>query len=145
MTPEVAAHFARLRARHERAEFDRLTRSARGAHVDSAQEPEGMRSLALDLGVGLNMIALMATGFFVFYLLGQRLGGGNKLVPVVSGLVGLVGAMLVETILFMIREEKAAALRKRRALARTDAPSPALDAAPPQPAQPADTESKKRQ
>jgi uncharacterized membrane protein YuzA (DUF378 family) len=144
MSPEVAAHFAKLRARHERAEFDRLTRSARGARDNSGTEPEGMRSLALDLGVGLNMIALMATGFFVFYLLGQRLGGGSKLVPVVSGLVGLVGAMLVETILFMIREEKAAALRKRRALARSDAP--ALDtAAAPQPAEPADRESKKRQ
>ena len=67
---------------------------------------EGVASASRDLGEGLNILTLMVTGFAVFYYAGVQVGGGGKVVPVVCGLVGLVGALMVEVALLMLRERR---------------------------------------
>ena len=66
----------------------------------------GVGEASRDMGAGLNILTLMVTGFAVFYYAGTMVGGGGQLVPVVSGLIGMVGAMMVEVVLLMIRERK---------------------------------------
>ena len=67
----------------------------------------GVASASRELGHGLNILTLMVTGFAVFYYAGTMVGDRQStVVPVIFGLVGLVGAMMVEMVLLMIRERR---------------------------------------
>jgi hypothetical protein len=59
------------------------------------------------LSVGVNIIAAMATGFVVFWYLGRNaFGGANEVNGLICGAVGMIGALLVETWIFMLRDER---------------------------------------
>lgn len=58
------------------------------------------------LTVGGNLIAGAATGFVFFYVLGSSRYNGDFKLSVICGAVGLVGALIIESILFVIRANR---------------------------------------
>eukprot|EP00462_Mataza_sp_D1_P005552 CAMPEP_0175121046 /NCGR_PEP_ID=MMETSP0087-20121206/952_1 /TAXON_ID=136419 /ORGANISM="Unknown Unknown, Strain D1" /LENGTH=184 /DNA_ID=CAMNT_0016402547 /DNA_START=280 /DNA_END=833 /DNA_ORIENTATION=+ len=58
------------------------------------------------VSVGVNMILLMFTGFVVCWYLARQAFGEESLWPLVFGLVGLSAAMLLEVLLFIVRDAK---------------------------------------
>lgn len=85
-------------------------------------ERASMGSIRMELGLGLNIVILMGTSFFVMYYVGNKMFPGNKVYPTLLGAAGMVGILVIETILIITRDErsniagKTAAKRDRRRL-----------------------------
>jgi hypothetical protein len=115
---------ARLRVQHENREYDRLLGRGDAASepfrfVPAANASQSARhkarigdsdgTMLQQVGIGLNMIVFMITGFVLFWFIGkQYFPAGDLVSPVLCGVLGLVGAMLVEISLYILREEKIA-------------------------------------
>jgi hypothetical protein len=66
-----------------------------------------------DLAFGVNVLAVMFTGFVVFFYAGMSLFPHNRTAHAVCGLAGFVAAMMLEATLFIVRDE-AAHLRSKQ-------------------------------
>ena len=72
------------------------------------------KSIGREMGEGINILTLMVTGFVVFYYGASMVWQHSKLAPVVGGLVGLVGALLLEVTLLMLRERRGEEMQSKR-------------------------------
>jgi hypothetical protein len=99
------------RWKQERREYHAMVKDLPGNKISPDQQEEGIgssyASASRDLGHGINILTLMVTGFIVFYYVGSNLFPHNHIWPVLCGLVGLIGALMVEVSLFLVREQKA--------------------------------------
>lgn len=75
---------------------------------DESYDParDSVKGASRDIGHGLNILTLMATGFIVFYYAGSNLFPHNPMLAVFCGMGGLVGALMLEVTLFLVREQK---------------------------------------
>jgi len=75
--------------------------------VDAAEYSSGFgKAVGREMGEGVNILTLMVTGFVVGYYGAGMVWPHSKLAPVVGGLIGLVGALLMEVTLLMLREQR---------------------------------------
>lgn len=110
-TPRTAARLEWLRRRAEEREYERIVSDIRPKPRFSVKRE--LDEVRADIGLGVHVLALMFTGFFVmFYVASQAYDG--LLVPCAAGLAGMLGAMVVETVLHILREEKRAAIDKQK-------------------------------
>eukprot|EP00469_Lotharella_globosa_P013740 CAMPEP_0167775266 /NCGR_PEP_ID=MMETSP0111_2-20121227/2457_1 /TAXON_ID=91324 /ORGANISM="Lotharella globosa, Strain CCCM811" /LENGTH=188 /DNA_ID=CAMNT_0007665149 /DNA_START=68 /DNA_END=634 /DNA_ORIENTATION=+ len=84
---------------------------------------EGVKSLSMELGIGLNIILLMGTSFFVMYYAGLKAFPDSKVIPVLMGAGGLVGILIIETVLIIMRDERENIRRKKKGGGRRNATS----------------------
>jgi hypothetical protein len=140
-TAEFKAFLARMRVVSERREYYGLVKDLPGNSVlrqsltaVQSQDPDAAaiassqddssnsfasqyKSASREMGVGINILTLMFTGFVVFWYAGQQMfryhPTYDKIGPVFCGLVGLIGALLLEVTLFMLRESKAEIKQKQ--------------------------------
>jgi len=106
--PAFKRYLQEQRWKQDRREYAELVKDLPGNRV---RDPEtaigkGYASASRDVGHGINILTLMVTGFIVFYYAGTNLFPHNQIFAVLTGLVGLVGAMMVEVCLFLVREQK---------------------------------------
>mmetsp|Transcript_17546 Transcript_17546/g.24498 ORF Transcript_17546/g.24498 Transcript_17546/m.24498 type:complete len:217 (+) Transcript_17546:3-653(+) len=78
------------------------------------EKDAGAKSVTMELGLGLNIILLMLSSFFVLYTGGQQAFPDSKVIPVLMGAAGLVGILVIETILIIARDEREELRRKKR-------------------------------
>ncbi|GAB5368910.1 hypothetical protein AAMO2058_001359900 [Amorphochlora amoebiformis] len=72
------------------------------------EKDSGMKSLTMELGLGVNILLLMGTSFFVLYWAGKTAFPDSDVIPVIMGAMGLIGILVIETILLIAREERVA-------------------------------------
>ena len=98
----------------ELAQFVHAT-SIASTPTDAADYSSGFgKAMGREMGEGINILTLMLTGFVVGYYGAGMLFQHSKIAPVAGGLVGLVGAMLVEVTLLMLRERRGEEMQTRR-------------------------------
>lgn len=109
--PEIVEYLNSLRQKQTRRELEELLGNG-GVHGRDGVGP-ALRDMHMQAGMGINMILLMITGFIVCWWLGKKLFGSEKdpsgiggVGAVLSGLAGMIGVMIVEMSLFVIREQR---------------------------------------
>ena len=112
-SPAFEAYLERMKVKQNQRETNALLGRSTVDQVEF-----GVGNTLTEVGMGINIIALMATGFVVFYYGGrQYFGPHDQLAPVLCGLFGLIAAMMLEIILFMLRYQQSrigAKLKKNR-------------------------------
>lgn len=98
----LEAHLQRVQRKLDKEDFEASTAlKPKQIPLKMKQEYDSLNFVSF----GVNTLVLMATGFILCYVLGKSVFSG-ELMPVVCGLVGLVGVMVLETVLMAVREEK---------------------------------------
>jgi len=114
--PAFLRYLEEQRFKQERREYLKMVEDLPGNKPMSRDESFGSSyaSASRELGQGLNVLTLMATGFVVFYYIGSNFFSGNKVMPAMCGLLGLVGALLLEVCLFVVREQKGEMMKEQQ-------------------------------
>lgn len=113
---ELKARLEKLRETQERKEYAELVRDVAPPSKDDAPEP--FSSYKDQIGFGLHVVVIMFTGYLVGFAMFKALFNNNAVLNAAGGILGLVGGMLVETILFIIRsssKELASVPRSKKA------------------------------
>ncbi|KAB8086535.1 uncharacterized protein [Oryza sativa Japonica Group] len=98
---ELKARLDKLREMQERKEYAELVRDvAPPAKEDS---PELFSSYKDQIGFGLHVVLIMFTGYLVGFVAFRALFNNSPVMNAAGGILGLVGGMLMETVLFIIR------------------------------------------
>lgn len=115
-SPELQARLAKLQAALEQQHYDRMVHDVTEKERAAATAAEGLfRSFKDQLSFGIHVLVMMGT----FYALGHVAGRGLSLktsVHAACGLVGLVLALLLESVLLIIRTSHPPSLEKYRHL-----------------------------
>jgi len=96
------------RIKMERREYEEMVKHLPGNKYmrdDDISVGKQIKLVSEEAAMGIEILALMFTGFVVFYYIGSAYSG-NQFTGIVSGLVGLVLAMLLETVMLVLRENK---------------------------------------
>lgn len=96
---ELKDRLERLQEMADRKEYDALVRDV----SLKKQDQQYFSSFNDQLGYGLHVIVLMFTGYLVGYASFRALFGHDPVMNAAGGICGLVSAMLLETLLFIIR------------------------------------------
>ncbi|ETV99019.1 hypothetical protein H310_08491 [Aphanomyces invadans] len=101
----------------EEKEYNKMLGKLSKPKRDSEMQKE-MKSVTQHVSIGINMIAAMATAFFVAYYI-SRTVTDNETTRLLAGLAGAISMMMVEMVLYMARatkqEELARIMRKKDA------------------------------
>lgn len=98
---ELKARLEKLREMQERKEYAELVRDVAPPSKDDTPEP--FSSYKDQIGFGLHVVVIMFTGYLVGFATFKALFNNSPVLNAAGGILGLVGGMLVETILFIIR------------------------------------------
>lgn len=96
---ELKDRLERLQEMADRKEYDALVRDVSLKKEDR----QYFSSFKDQLGYGLHVIVIMFVGYLVGYASFRALFGHNPIMNAAGGICGLVSAMLLETVLFIIR------------------------------------------
>lgn len=130
-SPQLEARLARIRARNELAEYNRMVKDIRGVQINqAASAAESVARFGSQMSIAMNVIITMGTcfvaGYFVF-----RHSSGNETVGLIGGLIGLIGAMVVEAVLIMTRLYSVEqAVRKQEREQHTKSAYPSMNVTP---------------
>ncbi|XP_066376223.1 uncharacterized protein [Miscanthus floridulus] len=98
---QLKARLEKLREIQERKEYAELVRDVAPPSKDDAPEP--FSSYKDQIGFGLHVVVIMFTGYLVGFAMFKALFNNSAVLNAAGGILGLVGGMLVETVLFIIR------------------------------------------
>lgn len=96
---ELKARLEKLREMQERKEYAELVKDV--APKEDNTEP--FSSYKDQLGFGLHVVVIMFTGYLVGFATFKALFGNSPVMNAAGGILGVVGGMLMETVLFIIR------------------------------------------
>ncbi|KAM7256480.1 hypothetical protein ACFE04_012221 [Oxalis oulophora] len=96
---ELKARLRKLAENAERKEYKELVKDI----TPKIDDTEPFSSYKDQLGFGLHVVVLMFTGYLVGHASFKALFGHSPAMSAAGGILGLVGVMLVETLLFIIR------------------------------------------
>jgi len=107
LDPKQETRKTRLKQRVQERAFARLV-----SNVDTRQAHERQfragAAVSLRAGsFGIHIIIGMICGFLAGYLLSRVAYGGGQTVQIIGGIVGMVGTLIMEVVLYIIRDEKA--------------------------------------
>jgi len=102
--PALAASLERIRAKVARREIDQLLGRRPGAEAASGGIFSGFSHVTKDLSVAANIILMMVTGYVAMYYVGRMLFQHDPVLQKGFGIIGIVGALVVETVLLAIRD-----------------------------------------
>uniref|UniRef100_J3N573 Copper transporter n=2 Tax=Oryza brachyantha TaxID=4533 RepID=J3N573_ORYBR len=83
----------------ERKEYAELVRDV----APTKDNPEPFSSYKDQIGFGLHVVLIMFTGYLVGFVAFRALFNNSPVMNAAGGILGLVGGMLMETVLFIIR------------------------------------------
>ncbi|CAD6204608.1 unnamed protein product [Miscanthus lutarioriparius] len=98
---QLKARLEKLREIQERKEYAELVRDVVPPSEDDSPEP--FSSYKDQIGFGLHVVVIMFTGYLVGFAMFKALFNNSAVLNAAGGILGLVGGMLVETVLFIIR------------------------------------------
>ncbi|KAJ1296112.1 hypothetical protein BS78_01G274000 [Paspalum vaginatum] len=98
---ELKARLEKLREMQERREYAELVKDVAPPSKDDTPEP--FSSYKDQIGFGLHVVVIMFTGYLVGFAAFKALFNNSPALNAAGGILGLVGGMLVETVLFIIR------------------------------------------
>ncbi|KAJ4829394.1 hypothetical protein Tsubulata_014537 [Turnera subulata] len=98
---ELKARLKKLEEMAERKAYEELVKDITPGK--NASEDEPFSSYKDQLGFGLHVALIMFTGYLVGYAAFRAMFSHNPAMSAAGGILGLVGGMLVETLLFIIR------------------------------------------
>ncbi|KAL6642625.1 hypothetical protein ACP70R_020806 [Stipagrostis hirtigluma subsp. patula] len=98
---ELKARLEKLREMQERREYAELVRDV--APPSKEDSPEPFSSYKDQIGFGLHVVLIMFTGYLVGFAAFRALFNNSPVLNAAGGILGLVGGMLVETVLFIVR------------------------------------------
>ncbi|XP_061347078.1 uncharacterized protein LOC133292648 [Gastrolobium bilobum] len=107
---ELKARLKKLEDLAERKAYQELVKDI--APKNDVEEP--FSSYKDQLGFGLHVVVTMFTGYLLGYAAFRALFNHSPAMNAAGGILGLVGAMLVETFLFIIRSSDADVNKTRR-------------------------------
>ncbi|KAL2324785.1 hypothetical protein Fmac_023843 [Flemingia macrophylla] len=107
---ELKARLTKLQDLAERKAYQELVKDI--APPKDVQEP--FSSYKDQLGFGLHVLVTMFTGYLLGYAAFRALFNHSPAMNAAGGILGLVGAMFVETFLFIIRSSNADANKTRK-------------------------------
>ncbi|KAJ3681693.1 hypothetical protein LUZ60_014266 [Juncus effusus] len=96
---ELKARLRKLAEMQEQREYAELVKDV----APKKDEYEPFSSYKDQIGFGLHVVAVMFTGYLVGYATFRALFNHNPIMNAAGGILGLVGGMLLETVLFIIR------------------------------------------
>ncbi|XP_051199178.1 uncharacterized protein [Lolium perenne] len=96
---ELKARLEKLREMQERREYAELVKDV--APKEDTTEP--FSSYKDQLGFGLHVVVIMFTGYLVGMAAFRALFSNSPVMNAAGGILGVVGGMLMETVLFIIR------------------------------------------
>uniref|UniRef100_A0A7C8ZE31 ATPase, vacuolar ER assembly factor, Vma12 n=1 Tax=Opuntia streptacantha TaxID=393608 RepID=A0A7C8ZE31_OPUST len=96
---QLKARLKKLEELAERKAYAELVKDI----TPKKQTDEPFSSYKDQLGFGLHVVVTMFTGYLVGYIAFRALFGRNPIMGAAGGITGLICAMLVETLLFIIR------------------------------------------
>ncbi|KAL3645548.1 hypothetical protein CASFOL_010728 [Castilleja foliolosa] len=112
---ELKVRLKKLEELAERKEYDELVKDI--TPRKPVEEP--FSSYKDQLGFGLHVVVTMFTGYLLGYAAFRALFGSSPAMSAAGGILGLVVAMLVETLLFIVR----ASYQDRRSPSSSSSPS----------------------
>ncbi|TVU31532.1 hypothetical protein EJB05_23219, partial [Eragrostis curvula] len=98
---ELKARLEKLREMQERREYAELVKDVVPPSKDDSPEP--FSSYKDQIGFGLHVVLIMFTGYLVGFYAFRALFSNSPVLNAAGGILGLIGGMLVETVLFIIR------------------------------------------
>ncbi|OIW04696.1 hypothetical protein TanjilG_06762 [Lupinus angustifolius] len=107
---ELKARLKKLEEIAERKAYQELVKDI----TPNRDVPEPFSSYKDQLGFGLHVIVTMFTGYLVGYAAFRALFDHSPAMNAAGGILGLVGAMFVETFLFIIRSSNADSDKTRK-------------------------------
>lgn len=126
--PELVKRLAKIKAEIDRKKYDAMVKD-----VDpsvSSKDYVYMSTYTDQLGLGVNTVVLMGTLFALGYYVGTKLAGGSgrdpgqNILPLCLGLAGAFLGMILETLLFMIRNNRTGEAGGKGARVRREKSSP---------------------
>ncbi|XP_078156010.1 ER-based factor for assembly of V-ATPase [Carex rostrata] len=96
---ELKARLKKLAELAEQKEYTELVKDV----VPKKDDTEPFSSYKDQIGFGLHIVLVMFTGYLVGYATFRALFNHNPIMNAAGGILGLVGGMLLETVLFIIR------------------------------------------
>ena len=111
--PDQVRRKAALQRRKEQREYDRMV-----ANVDHKQRADALVRGGAAVSVkrasyGAHIIVGMFLGFGAGYMLSKSVYDGSTTVQFVGGIIGMVGTLMLEVSLYIIREEKVKRIKKK--------------------------------
>jgi uncharacterized membrane protein YeaQ/YmgE (transglycosylase-associated protein family) len=105
--PKQELRKSRLKQRVEERAFARLVSNVDNRQAHERQFRAGA-AVSLKAGsFGIHIIIGMMCGFLAGYLLSRVAYGGGQTVQIIGGIIGMVGTLIMEVVLYIIRDEKA--------------------------------------
>ncbi|OQR81850.1 hypothetical protein THRCLA_11343 [Thraustotheca clavata] len=101
-----------LQRRQEEKMYNKMLGKLDGPKGDADMQRE-MKSVTQHLSIGANMIAAMATAFFVAYYISSSLTS-DETVRLLIGLGATIGMMIVEMVLYIARATKQEEIARRQ-------------------------------
>ena len=98
---------AKLKLRAEERELARMVANVDSRQVHANKHRAGAAVSLQSASFGLHIIIGMVFGFLAGYLLARTVYGGSQTVRIVGGIVGMVGTLIMEVVLYIVRDEKA--------------------------------------
>eukprot|EP00656_Telonema_subtile_P047971 TRINITY_DN5607_c0_g1_i2.p2 TRINITY_DN5607_c0_g1~~TRINITY_DN5607_c0_g1_i2.p2 ORF type:complete len:108 (-),score=52.31 TRINITY_DN5607_c0_g1_i2:202-525(-) len=94
-----------IRDRFEELQYQKMV-SELGIKTHKHEASETLTSMTSGMSLGVSVIVSMATMFTVCYYMAWNYNY-SSVVATISGLVGMVAIMVIETVLFMIQADRA--------------------------------------
>jgi hypothetical protein len=105
--PQQEIRKKNLKLRAQEREFARMVSNVDSRQLHAKKHRNGAAVSLQSASFGLHIIIGMACGFLAGYLLTRTVYSGSQTVRVVGGVVGMVGTLIMEVVLYIIRDEKA--------------------------------------
>lgn len=105
---EFEAHLARLRDERDEREYRRIVGDVDLRSIVSAEEETrtSLKNTSTQLSLGLNMAISAVTVFVAIFWAGRQSYGSESHWPWITGLMGAIFILLVETVLFIVRASR---------------------------------------
>lgn len=118
---ELKARLKKLEDLAERKAYQELVKDIAPPRDD---DPEPFSSYKDQLGFGLHVVVTMFTGYLIGYAAFRALFNHSPAMNAAGGILGLVGAMFVETFLFIIRSSNADTNKTKKIRSRSSFSTP---------------------
>lgn len=112
-SPELQKYLKTLRSQQEKDEYKRLVADLPGNKPINTGPLNGVSSVTKDLSIAVNVLSILITGFVVFFYIGRGLFGDNLAMCVGCGCIGLIGGLLLETCLLIVRDKQERIVEER--------------------------------
>ena len=98
---------AKLKLRAEERELARMVANVDSRQLHANKHRAGAAVSLQSASFGIHILIGMVFGFLAGYLLARTVYGGSTTVRIVGGIVGMVGTLIMEVVLYIVRDEKA--------------------------------------